>query len=668
MRRIKSVCPLDCWDQCAFEIREENGSLISIGPDKKQPVTGNFICSKGRSHLGRFQGPNRLKNPMLKVGNTFKVISWDDALHLMAEKITGTLHKHGPLSLLHFYDGGYGGLFKNIESRFFSALGGCTSHKGSLCWGAGLAAQKYDFGASVGHSHDDLLNSNLVIIWGRNPAYTSIHLLPYLRRAREKGAKVILIDPIRTATASKCDQYVRINPGTDGALALAMARVTIENNLFNSDFVDHYSSGFDSYRQLCLGFDLHQAAEITGISFSEIENLALDYASADAASVLIGIGLQRHSNGGNSVRAIDALAALTGNLGKKGGGATYANFRINDYIDHDFLDGNDLHPQRRYYSKPMLAEALTELKDPPIEFMYVSRSNPVVQVANSNRLLKAMEEIPFVVTAEHFLTETAQVSDLVLPCSSFLEEEDLFYNSMSHQYISYAFPAAELPGECRSEYNYLKELAKLINCSEFPQLPTEELLKRIIKPMTDKHGITLEDVKNRTPLLFPGGDKIPWEDWKFLTEDGRYNFFSAAAEKECGDGLPFYRKPFELSDRNLRDKGFQYWFLTPHARDTIHSTNRQPQEGDLPKAYVNPVTAVRENLVAGDEVNIVSTRGGIKAVLKLDEAVLDNTVMVYQGWWHSSGAAVNCLTPDRVTDIGLQAAYYDCLCKIESML
>jgi len=664
---IKSVCPLDCWDQCAFEISEKDGLLISIGPDRKLPVTGNFICSKGRSHLERFLGPNRLKNPLLKVGSSFKVINWDDAMQLMAEKITTALHKHGPLSLLHFYDGGYNGLLKNIESRFFSALGGCTSHKGSLCWGAGLAAQKYDFGASVGHGYNDLPNAKYIIIWGRNPAYTSIHLLPFLRLARENGAKAVLIDPVRTASASDCDQYVRINPGTDGALALAMARVIIESNLLDYGFIDRYSSGYNSYRELCLGFDLNQVAGVTGISVPEIEDLALSFASAGAAAILIGIGLQRHSNGGNTVRAIDALAALTGNIGKKGGGATYANFRISNYIDHDFLDGNDLHPQRRYYAKPMLAEALTKLKDPPIEFMYISRSNPVVQVADSNRLVETMKTIPFIVTAEHFLTDTAKMSDLVLPCSSFLEEEGLFYNSMSHQYISYAYPAAKPPGECRSEYSFLKELARLINCNEFPQLSTEDLLRVIIKPMTDKHGITLEYIKNRSPLLFPDGEKIPWEDYQFMTEDGRYHFFSDAAEKECGDGLPVFRKPLELSNRDLYEKGFKYWFHTPHARESIHSTNRQPRENDVPKTYVNPVLAEKENLAAGDKVKIASPRGSMTAVLELDEAVLNNTVMVYQGWWHASGAAVNCLTPGRVTDMGLQAAYYDCLCQIEKI-
>ncbi|MCJ7806873.1 MAG: molybdopterin-dependent oxidoreductase, partial [Clostridia bacterium] len=174
MKQYRTACPLDCCDQCALLVTEEKGKILSIGPDPAQLVTGNMICKKGRQHLDRLNHPDRLRYPLLKNGGSFKQISWTEALQLIAAKITAALTKHGPLSLLHFHDGGYGGLLKNIESRFFSALGGCTTHKGSLCWGAGLAAQKYDFGSVIAHPFEDLVNSRLVIIWGRNPAHTSL--------------------------------------------------------------------------------------------------------------------------------------------------------------------------------------------------------------------------------------------------------------------------------------------------------------------------------------------------------------------------------------------------------------------------------------------------------------------------------------------------------------
>jgi anaerobic selenocysteine-containing dehydrogenase len=666
MKQHRTACPLDCWDQCSLLVGEENGAAVSIGPDPDQPVTGKIICRKGRRHLERFNHPGRLHYPLLKRGGSFKRISWPEALQLMAEKISASMEKYGPLSLLHFYEGGHMGILKNLESRFFSALGGATTHYGNLCWGAGIAAQKYDFGAVLSHPFEDLLNSRLAIIWGRNPAYTSVHLLPFIRRAREQGTRLILIDPLRTATANLTDEYFRVKPGSDGALALGMANVLIGRGLFDQQFIAGYSSGFEQFAAMCAEYTPEKTEAITGLPAAAVIKLALDYAGSRPASILLGIGLQRHSNGCNTVRAIDALAAVSGNLGLEGGGVSYANFRINRYIDHDFISGADLNPQYRYYPKPKLAAALKELQDPPIDFLYISRGNPLVQVGDSGSLRRAMQTVPFIVTAEHFMTDTAAASDLVLPCTGFLEEEDLYYTSMSHHYLSYGTAVAKAPGECRTEYAYLKDLALLLGLHQFPDPNLFNLMSRAIKPLTDAYGITLDEVKKKTPLPLPGGDEIPWAGGNFETADGKFNFYSEAAKKDGGDGLPFYRNPRELDDRKLHEDGFTYWFVTPHARDTIHSTHRLPDAtGVAPAAYLHPQTAEKEGLLGSEKIRISSKRGSIEAKAVISEMVSPDTVLVYQGWWHSSGAAVNNLTPDRLSDLGNQAAYYDCLCRID---
>lgn len=667
MKQYRTACPLDCWDQCAFLVEEDNGKVLSIGPDPAQMVTGNLICRKGRRHLERLDHPGRLRYPLLKSGSSFKRVDWTEALQLMAEKITAALEKHGPLSLLHFYDGGYGGLLKNIESRFFSALGGCTTHTGSLCWGAGLAAQKYDFGAVLSHPHEDLLNSRLIIIWGRNPAYTSVHLLPFIRRARKNGARVLLIDPLRTATAALADEYIRVRPGSDGALALGMANIMIGRGMTDQRFIAECCSGFDLFKAMCAEYTPEKVAGLTGLPAGDIEKLALDYAGSRPAAILIGIGLQRHSNGCSTVRAIDALAALSGNIGVAGGGASYANFRISRHVDQAFLSGEDLKPQRRYYAKPQLAAALTGLQDPPIEFLYISRSNPLVQVGDSAALRRALAGVPFIVTAELFMTDTAAASDLVLPCTGFLEAEDLFYNSMSHQYLAYGNRVVDPPGECLPEYVFLKRLADLLGLKDYPDPEPGALLKKALKPLSDATGITLEEIKEKTPLQLPGGNDIPWTERLFETADKRFNFYSEGARRDGGDGLPCYREPQELADRSLQEEGFTYWFATPHARDSIHSTHRLPEEEAAPAAYLHPQTAEKEGLGGGERISISSKRGSIEAEAVISAMVPPDTVMVYQGWWHASGAAVNNLTPDRVTDLGKQAAYYDCLCRIERL-
>jgi anaerobic selenocysteine-containing dehydrogenase len=668
MKTFKSACPLDCWDQCSLLVGVENGRVVSVEADHNQPVTANFICSKGKKHLERINHPERLLYPQLKKNGAFKRISWDEALQLMAQKISNAVKRYGPLSLLHFFDGGYGGLIKNIESRFFSALGGATLPTGSLCWGAGLAAQRDDFGSAKSHAHDDLLSSKLIIIWGRNPAATQVHLLPYIRRAREKGTRVILIDPVRTATEKLSDHYLRVKPASDGALALAMAREIISEGLADYNYIDTHCSGFEQFKAICDNMTPERAATLTGLSAGTIKTLARDYASSKPSAIIIGIGLQRHSNGGSTVRSIDALAALTGNIGIPGGGANYANFRVTGLIDHAYLSGEDLQPVNRYFPKPRFAEALTGLSRPPVEFLYISRANPLVQVGNSSKLKAAFEQVPFIVTSELFMTDTAFASDLVLPATAFAEAEDIFFNSMSHQYLAYGHKAAEPPGECRFEYDVFRELAGLLKLDKFKDLDPETVLKRAIEPLTGATGITLEDLKEKGPLVPSGFNQVPWSEGVFDTPDGRYNFFSEQAEKEGMGGLPGYYKPLELSDEKLLVDGYKYWFVTPHHRSSIHSCHRLPGSADAPLAYINPQTAKEERLTAGEAVVVSSRRGKIELPVEIDDMVPPGTVLVYQGWWHQSGAAVNSLTADRLSDLGNQAAYYDCLCKIEKTL
>jgi len=659
-----TACPYDCWDQCSLEVSVENGEIISIKPDSRQPVTGRFICNKGKHLLKQNRHPQRVLYPLKKEDGVLKRISWPEALEIMARRIDNSISQYGPLSLLHYYDGGYGGLLKNLESRFFSALGGCTVHRGSLCWAAGLAAQRYDFGDVLSHPHQDLINSRLVIIWGRNPANTQLHLLPYIKKARENGTKVILIDPLKTASAAIADQYVRVNPASDGVLALAMANVIIKKSMHDLDFINESSKGFEQYAALCSEFTPETAAEICGIKPEKIVELAEEYAQSKPASILIGIGMQRHSNGGNSVRAIDALAALTGNIGIAGGGASYANFRVNSLIDQVFLEGGDLNPVHRRYAKPEFASALGTLKDPPVKFLYISRSNPLVQVGDSNALRKAFKKVPFIVTAELFLTDTALASDLVLPVTHILENDDLFYNSMSHQYIVYSKQAIKPPGECRAEYRFIAELAGRMGVKGYPDLAEDELITRLIRPLTLKSGITLQALKESGPLLPEQGDSIPWSDRIFKTPGQKYCFYSSEAEENGSGGLPVYKNSREIGNARLIEEGYKYWFVTPHPRDSIHSSHRLPEEVSLPLAYISKALAAEEELEEGSVVFVETKRGKIKVKISITEAIPHCTVMVYEGWWHKSGAAVNSLTADYRTDMGDQAAYYDCLCRI----
>ncbi len=667
-REHSTACPLDCWDQCSFKVVSEGEKIISIAPDPRQQVTGEFICRKGLKHLERMYHNDRLKQPLVKKNGKHVPISWEESLELMAKKIEETVKRHGPHSLMNFFDGGNGGTVKNIENRFFSALGGATRHSGGLCWSAGIAAQKYDFGAVKAHPFNDLPNSRTIIIWGRNPVITSPHTVPFIRQARKNGARVILIDPLSTASSEIADQHIRLKPATDGALALGLANIIIKNKLEDREFIQNRTAGYELYKKEVDKYSPGIVASITGIKENIIVELAYKYIQNKPSAILLGFGLQRHSNGGNTIRAIDALAAISGNVGVKGGGANYANFRVNDYIDHDFLDGNDLAPDNRYYPKPKMGSALMNFTEPPVCFLYISRSNPAVQVGNSKLVRKAISNVPFVVVAEHFMTDTAKLADLILPCSTFLEEEDLYYTSMSHAYLNYSKQVVQPQGYCRNEYHYFKDLATRLNLKGFPTGSNRDLLERAIKPLTDTFGLRLADLE-KGPVLLPGGEDIPWYDHRFAHDDQKFHLYSEQAKVNGHDPLPVFSLPEELAMIEGPDaEKFPYWLITPHIRESIHSTHFLPSElKKKPSVYLHSSTAEKEKISNGDYVNILSERGIISAWVAIDNKVGQDTVLIYQGWWLETGAAVNIATPDRITDMGDQAAYYDCRCRIEKI-
>ncbi len=243
-KQVKFACPLDCFDACSLIASVENGRVVRIKGGRDHPLTRGMICSKGRQLLERLYHPHRLLSPFKKKGRGWSKISWDQAICEIADQLTTIKQDFGTRAVLHYADAGYGGIIKSVNELFFNCYGGVTVPRGSLCWGAGMAAQKYDFGAALGHSPDELGDANVIIIWGRNPADTNPHLIRYLHQARKKGAIVILIDPIRTATANLADIHLCVRPATDGALALGVANLIIERGWMDQDYIHDHVLGF----------------------------------------------------------------------------------------------------------------------------------------------------------------------------------------------------------------------------------------------------------------------------------------------------------------------------------------------------------------------------------------------------------------------------------------
>lgn len=654
---LRFACPLDCFDACGLLAEVANGHVVGLKGDPEHPVTRGRICVKGKKLLERLYHPQRLLAPRLKDGEKWKTIPWETAIDIVARQFENAIQTSGRHAILYYADSGYGGLVKSVDHLFFNRLGGVTVPRGSLCWAAGMAAQRYDFGDVRGHAPHDLVQARCIVIWGRNPVATNPHLMPFLQKARQQGARLIVIDPIKTLSARQADIHLQPRPGTDGALALGMAHHLITSQRVDDTFLSRHTHGFNRFADSLQAFTPEAAAAITGLDADTIRRTAEQYADRIPSSIIIGMGLQRYANGGQTVRCIDALAALTGNIGCSGGGVNYANRSITRWIDREGGAQTDAPPpDPRTFPLPRMAHFIRSAENPPINVMMIAKANPLVQVPDSRAMQAAFDRVPFKIVVDMFMTDTARAADLVLPCTSILEEEDLVFSSMFSPYLNYARQVVAPPEGLLSEYDLFRHLARRLNLSGYPDIPARHFLENAIRPLTREFGLTMERLKT-APFKLPHDD-IPWSDGKFATPSGRYEFYSSNAMQDGGPPLPTYIPPREAPP------AFTLRLLTPHHAHSLHSQHFAFRE-DPPVASIHPDAPERQGLVSGQAIQVVSPQGRITARLEPDPGVPPGILKIDQGWWHRSGA-VNCLTCDTLSDMGENAAYFETFCRIET--
>lgn len=653
---IKFTCPMDCFDACGMIATREEGRVIKVEGDPAHPLTKGYVCEKGRQHLERLYHPERIKTPRKRVGDTWIDITWEAAIDEISSKLIKIKNEHGTTAVLHCSDAGYGGLSKSVDKMFFNHYGGVTVSRGSLCWSAGIQGQKYGFGDSQGHHPKDHLNAKTIIIWGRNPYNTNLHLMEYLAQAKKQGTHIVLIDPIRTKTANTASEHVYIKPSTDGALALGMAHVIIEEGLADQGYINQHVKGYEAFKEYVADFTPERVEKITGIDQGTIKRLAISYAVNKPSCIIIGYGLQRYINGGNNVRCIDALGAITGNIGISGGGVNYANKGVSHYIKGEVAKSEGFIKSQRTYSKTKLGEFLETAEAPSIKCIFVTKANPLVQVPNIPRTMEAFTKVDFKVVIDMFMTDTARLADVVLPCTSIMEEEDIIYSSMFSPYASYSSKVVEPPEGIIGEYEFFRRLARKMELEEYPDINQVEFLERAIQPLKDKFGITLNELKH-TYFSIPGRE-IPWQDGRFQTSSGKFELYSETAITEWASPLPTYIPALE------GDREFPLRLITPHCKNSLHSQHFA-FTSEAPVVYLNKNTFTANGLETEGFVRIESKQGALIAKPELDENIGDGILMIYEGWWHKSGS-VNILTEDIISDIGEQAAIYDCFCKISN--
>ncbi|MCY8807906.1 molybdopterin-dependent oxidoreductase [Bacillus atrophaeus] len=656
----QSACPLNCWDSCGFLVTVENEKVKKVDGDPHHPITEGKICGRGRMLETKTNAPERLRYPMKKQNGEFVRISWYQALDEIADRMQKIKETAGTTAVLHSHDYANNGLLKALDQRFFNGYGGVTEIVGSICWGSGIEAQSWDFGRSYGHGPLDIYNSKHVIVWGRNASRTNMHLYHHLQQVKKQGATLTVIDPIFNPTAKLADRYISVKPGMDGWLAAGVLKILIQSGKTNEDFIRNHSFGFDEVASLLASVSLEEIIVKTETSMEELQYLADLYADGPTGTFM-GLGMQRYKNGGGTIRWIDALVAASGNVGIKGGGANFGNVQIGESFAKPKLTLPELKTQSRTFSMMTQAEEILTAADPAIEMIIVTCGNPLTQVPNTNKVKEAFEKVPMTVAIDSILTDTAKLCDYVLPTATVFEEEDIYYSSMYHHFVQYGKKLVEPQGEAKSDSWIWAELAKRLGFGEIFEYSTEEFLQMGLSSL-EKEGVTLERLKEKGHLPLPVKE-VPWDDYKFLTPSGKFEFVSSAAEKKGYSGLPQLDVPEESAfhDSRLAEK-YPYTLLSIHPQRSNHSQHVPfIEKMQHIQVDISPDIADEQAVQDGDVVVIFNERGRLEGKAKIMKQAHPKTINIDEGMWSAFGGSVNTLTKDTNSDNGMGSTLFDCL-------
>ncbi|MGG5403063.1 molybdopterin-dependent oxidoreductase [Clostridioides difficile] len=749
IKKLSHGCTLDCHDCCKFNVYTKGNNVVKIEGDKNHPYTKGFICKKGMAHLDRLNHKDRIKTPMLKVDGVWKEISFDKAIEIMAEKLTYYKEKYTSKSVMHYDQYGSGSVLKYIGDIFFNFYGGVSRQKGGPCWSAGMHAQKYDFGIARSHSIEDMLNSKSIFVWGKNPAYTTIHTMQIIKKAKEKGIKIVVIDPIYTKTAQIADKYVRVNPGTDGALAIAMAKIIVEDKLYDEEYIKSYVIGFEEYKKYLYSLELSFLIDECGVKENDIREL-VDLYTNKYSSINVGYGLQKYKNGGNTIRAIDALSAITGQIGFSGGGVNYANKVYPSVINSDPYNSQSYGEDREFYVSNIskfIEESLKNtsnkvnyasnkldttsnkvnyvldelditsnkvnyvsdelditsnkvnhvsnelgmasnkinyvsdeldttsnktdyisnelynlsnklIKDNiPIKMVVITKSNMLNQLPDLVELERAFSKIEFKVCFDMFMTDTATLCDLFIPCTNTLESEDIIYSSMTNPYITYNERAVKPVHKLMDEYYFFMELAKKMGLNDYPFVEKRIYLEKVIEPLKRfDENLDIEKLKNN---YFTIHSPVAWEDKKFETPSGKYELYSERIKSLGISPTPVY---ISNRYREIEGKNISFRLLTNHHADTLFSQHFMDKKS-IAQAYINQSMAKKVGVKDKDIVTLRSKKAKINVQINIDDGVGNYIVKMYVGWWKKHGNP-NSLTDTGISDFGGQVTYNESMVEI----
>jgi anaerobic selenocysteine-containing dehydrogenase len=633
-----TACTMDCPDACSIVVsRAEDGS-VKVRGNPGNPFTSGFACAKLKDHVRRIQSPHRITRPQLKIKSGWETISWDDALDLCAKKIQNLRPR--PTAILHIHNEGAKGVLKEAATLLFSRLG-ASRVRGSLCDAAGFMAGVHDFGSRENNDINDLMNASRIVNWGKDLSRSSVHTAALVKKARKNGTRVLTVSPGGDGSRAYSDAHIRIRPGTDRFLAAASLRLLIENDLIDQKALSHTRAP-EKFLALIEAHSTNDLLDACHVSDADFQRVYECYAQKAPVASLIGAGLQRYRYGGENVRFINALALLSGNVGRPGGGSY---FQLHSYRNLNLRwkkEGEKL--PRRSFRFPVIGREILEAKDPPVEMIWVNGSNVVNQAPESRQLIKAFAEVDFKVVVDAFMTDTARHADLVLPSTLIFEQEDII-GSYLHELIQYVCPTLHAPGEARNDYEILAEIAGLLDPPVDMPSAEECLRAALDSPFL---SISLEEIQKCGSVRSNRPD-VAYADLRFAHRDGKYRF-------------PYllHAEPEPPADYPLR-------LLTLVRRKAIHSQILPEDQKQPPVVRVAPDSPCLKNLDLKKPVLLVSPLGRLKVGVETLPDLHPGVVIYRRGDWISKGGGANQLIAARLTDIGSGAAYYDQYVRLENV-
>lgn len=632
-----TACTLDCPDTCSLVVTRDSRGAVRLKGNPDHPFTAGFTCRKSRGFIRRLGSPHRITHPMLRTGEQWRSLSWDDALDLCAEKLGSC--RAEPASILHIHGEGAKGVMKQAGKLFFAMLG-ASRVSGSLCDAAGYVACLADFGSRLNNDITDLLHSRCIVNWGRDLSRSSVHTAALIRRARELGSQVISISPGGDDNSGFSDDRVCIRPGTDRFLAAAVIRRFIEEDIIGDDVLSR-ARQWPEFRELVMK---HAAADLAAwcdVDPRDVERVFCRYAQRGPTATILGAGLQRYAYGGENVRFINALAFLSGNIGREGGGSYFHLHSLRN-VNLNWTKDPERKP-RRAFPVAEIGRSILEADDPPVRMLWINGSNVINQAPDSRQTARAFESVPFKVVVDAFMTDTAQRADLFLPCTLMLEQEDIVASYL-HDFVHYVPAVVQPPAWARSDHRIFRELG--VRLDPPVVLPDPEAIFRA--SLDSPHlSVSLEELRAKR-FVRAGRPRIAYAGMRFDHTDGKYRF------------------PPELHAEPPASPEYPLRLLTLIRREHIHSQILPEDQAAPPPVWISPDSPHLKNLDLRKNVFMVSPLGRLMVQVKTRSGLHPHTVVYRRGDWMKLGGGANQLIQAGLTDIGGGAPFYQQHVRLEN--